>query len=189
MCAENVIRIDLVTNRLTSAPMVALLFFFLTLLAAVKSSSRVPIVNHIRWRRRRIGRCSHPMWDGCRLIWSLLIGLFRSRATLEAENMVLRQQIIVLRRTAPKRLGFNVVDRMTLVGLYRLFPDVRSFAGGRQARDCRSVASGGFQSLVPTVNLIRWRGTPNRAMFPPDVGRLQIDLVAADRLIPIESDA
>jgi hypothetical protein len=60
------------------------------------------------------------------LIWSLLIGLFRSRATVEAENMVLRQQIIVLRRTAPKRLGFNVVDRMILVGLYRLFPDVRS---------------------------------------------------------------
>jgi hypothetical protein len=57
------------------------------------------------------------MWDGCRLIWSLLIGLFRSRATLEAENMVLRQQIIVLRRTAPKRLGFNVFDRMILVGV------------------------------------------------------------------------
>jgi hypothetical protein len=37
-----------------------------------------------------------------------------------------RQQIIVLRRTAPKRLGFNVFDRMILVGLYRLFPDFRS---------------------------------------------------------------
>ena len=67
-----------------------------------------------------------PMLDGCRLIWSLLIGLFRSRTTLEAENLVLRQQIIVLRRTAPKRLGFNVLDRLILVGLYRLFPDVRS---------------------------------------------------------------
>jgi len=29
--------------------------------------------------------------------WSLLIGLFRSRATLEAGNLLLRQQIIVLR--------------------------------------------------------------------------------------------
>jgi hypothetical protein len=28
----------------------------------------------------------------------------------------------------------------------------------------------------------------NRAMLPPDVGRLQIDLVAANRVIPIESD-
>ena len=49
--------------------------------------------------------------------------VIRSRATLEAENMVLHQQIIVLRRTAPNRLGFNVVDRTRLVGLYRLFPN------------------------------------------------------------------
>jgi hypothetical protein len=37
------------------------------------------------------------MWAGCRAIWSLLIGLFRSRATLEAENLVPRQQIRQLR--------------------------------------------------------------------------------------------
>ena len=40
------------------------------------------------------------MWDAWRLLWSLLIGFFRSRASLEAENLALRQQIIVLRRTA-----------------------------------------------------------------------------------------
>ena len=50
------------------------------------------------------------MWDACRLLWSLLIGLFRSRASLEAENLALRQQVIVLRRTAPKRLRFNVLS-------------------------------------------------------------------------------
>src|SRR5829696_721265 len=66
------------------------------------------------------------MLDGCRLLWSLLIGLFRSRAALEAENLVLRQQIIVLRRTEPKRPSFNALDRLILVGLYRRFPDVRS---------------------------------------------------------------
>ena len=88
------------------------------------------------------------MWDGCRLIWLLLIGLFRSRATLEAENLVLRQQIIVLRRTAPKRLGFNVV-RPDDIG--RPLPTVSGCsicAGDRQARDCRSVASGGVSSLL-----------------------------------------
>src|SRR5215208_7649004 len=66
------------------------------------------------------------MLDGCRLLWSLLIGLFRSRAALEAENLVLGQQIIVLRRTAPKRPSFKALDRLILVGLYQLFPDVRS---------------------------------------------------------------
>src|SRR4029079_11918529 len=66
------------------------------------------------------------MFDGCRLIWSLLIGVFRSRATLEAENLVLRQQIIVLRRTAPNRLSLRGFDRLIFATLYRLFPDVRS---------------------------------------------------------------
>src|SRR5262245_61052549 len=66
------------------------------------------------------------MLDGCRLIWSLLIGLFRSRATLEAENLVLRQQIVVLRRTAPKRLSLSGFDRLIFVALYQLFPDARS---------------------------------------------------------------
>ena len=59
-----------------------------------------------------------------RLLWSLLIGLLRSRASLEAENLALRQQIIVLRRTAPKRRGFNNFDRLIIVGLYRLLPGV-----------------------------------------------------------------
>jgi hypothetical protein len=66
-----------------------------------------------------------PMWDACKLLWSLFLGLFRSRASLEAENLALRQQIIVLQRTAPKRLRFNTIDRMIFVGLYRLFPDLR----------------------------------------------------------------
>ena len=65
------------------------------------------------------------MWDACKLLWSLFLGLFRSRASLEAENLALRQQIIVLQRTAPKRLCFNTIDRMIFVSLYRLFPDLR----------------------------------------------------------------
>ena len=65
------------------------------------------------------------MWNACKLLWSLLIGLLRSRASLEAENLVLRQQIVVLRRTAPKRLRFSALDRLIFVGFYRLFPDLR----------------------------------------------------------------
>jgi hypothetical protein len=79
------------------------------------------------------------MWGACKLLWSLLVGLFRSRASLEAENLVLRQQIIVLRRTAPKRLCFNAVDRLILVGLYRLFPDIRHAlaVAGHSMASCR----------------------------------------------------
>jgi hypothetical protein len=38
------------------------------------------------------------MCDLCTLIFGLVVDLFRSRAALEAEVLVLKQQIIVLRR-------------------------------------------------------------------------------------------
>jgi len=64
------------------------------------------------------------MWDLCRLIWWALVGRLRPRAALEAENLLLRQQINVLRRMAPKRPRFGGIDRLIFVGLYRFFPDV-----------------------------------------------------------------
>src|ERR1700686_4574640 len=59
-----------------------------------------------------------------RLICWAVVDLFRSRAALEAEIWTLRQQINVLRRTAPKRLSFSVFDHLVFVGLYRLFPKI-----------------------------------------------------------------
>ena len=66
------------------------------------------------------------MRDVFRLIWWALIALVRSRGRLQAENLVLRQQINVLLRTRPKRLALSRTDRLIFVGLYRLFPDVRA---------------------------------------------------------------
>ena len=60
------------------------------------------------------------MVDVLVLLWSALTRWFRSRARLEAEILVLRQQIDVLRRKSPKRLAFGSFDRMVFVGLYRL---------------------------------------------------------------------
>jgi hypothetical protein len=62
------------------------------------------------------------MRDLCRLVWWPLVGLFRSRAALEAENLVLRQQINILRRMRPKRPAFSSTDRLIFVSLCRLFP-------------------------------------------------------------------
>jgi hypothetical protein len=50
----------------------------------------------------------------------MVVDLFRSRAALEAEILTLRQQINVLRRTAPKKQAFSSIDRLIFVGLYRL---------------------------------------------------------------------
>jgi hypothetical protein len=49
---------------------------------------------------------------------------FKSRARLETENLVLRQQVNVLTRKLPKRLELTNSDRLLLVWLYRLFPSV-----------------------------------------------------------------
>jgi hypothetical protein len=64
------------------------------------------------------------MRDGCSLIWLALVGLFRSRASLQAEILTLRHQLNVLRRKSPERLAFTSIDRLVLAGLYRLAPDV-----------------------------------------------------------------
>ena len=87
----------------------------------------------------RIGRCCCPMWDFCRLTWWALVGLSGSRRALEAENL-LRQQINVLRRAAPKRLLISSIDRLILVDLYRLSPDV-----------------GGALAIVEPDTVIRWQ--------------------------------
>ena len=62
------------------------------------------------------------MAELCSLIFGMVIDLFRSRAALEAEIVVLRQQINVLRRANPKRSQFISIDRLILGGVCRLFP-------------------------------------------------------------------
>jgi hypothetical protein len=64
------------------------------------------------------------MSDLCGLIWCALIGLFRSRAALEAETLVLRHQLNVLRRKSRKRLAFGSIDRLVFAGLYRVAPGI-----------------------------------------------------------------
>jgi transposase InsO family protein len=64
------------------------------------------------------------MRDICRLLWCALVGLFRSRASLEAEILLLRHQLNVLRRKSPKRMAFTDVDRLVFARLYHLAPGV-----------------------------------------------------------------
>jgi hypothetical protein len=64
------------------------------------------------------------MVDALVLLWSALTGWFHSRARLEAEILVLRQQINVLRRRSPRRFVFGNFDRLLFVGLYRLVPGI-----------------------------------------------------------------
>ena len=64
------------------------------------------------------------MTDLLRLILAILASPFKSRAELEAENLILRQQINVLCRRMPKRPALTNVDRLLFVWLYRWFPSI-----------------------------------------------------------------
>src|SRR5215207_5331862 len=91
------------------------------------------------------------MSDLIRLVFGLIVDLFRSRAALEAEIFVLRQQIIVLRRRKATRLPFTAADRLVLGWVCRLFrrlaaPSPSSgrrpyFAGIAQAFDLTGAGS------------------------------------------------
>src|SRR6476620_1022301 len=62
------------------------------------------------------------MRDLLNLIRSMLLGLFRSKTSLEAEILALRHQLNVLRRASPQRPVFSNFDRMIFVCLYRIAP-------------------------------------------------------------------
>jgi hypothetical protein len=62
------------------------------------------------------------MQDLLNLIRWMLLGLFRSRTSLEAEILALRHQL--LRRASPRRPVFSNFDRMIFVCLYRIAPRI-----------------------------------------------------------------
>ena len=53
-----------------------------------------------------------------------LAWLRSSQARREAEILYLRQQLIVLKRSAPPRPRLKAIDRLIFVCLYRLFPSL-----------------------------------------------------------------
>jgi hypothetical protein len=90
------------------------------------------------------------MRDISSLIWLALIGLFRSRASLQAEIVTLRHHLNALRRKSPQRIGFTSIQhrpsgicRVVLAGTWRSgrFED-------RQAGDHDSLASGRRPSVL-----------------------------------------
>jgi hypothetical protein len=78
------------------------------------------------------------MRDVCSLIWLALIGLFRSRASLQAEILTLRHQLNVLRRKSPQRLTFTSIDRLVVLDALK---------------------------IVRPETVIRWHGTGFRAYW------------------------
>jgi hypothetical protein len=57
-------------------------------------------------------------------VLAVLASPFKSKSRLEAENAVLRRQLIVLRRGIKKRAPLTSCDRWFFVQLYRWFPSI-----------------------------------------------------------------
>jgi hypothetical protein len=66
------------------------------------------------------------MIDGLKLLACFVVALFRSKGRLEAEIVVLRHQLNVLRHGMPSRARLTLIDRLFFVWLYRLHPSVLS---------------------------------------------------------------
>ena len=97
------------------------------------------------------------MHELCWLIWRGLIGFFRSRALLQADILVLRHQLTVLRRKSPKRPTFGSIDRLIFAGLYGLAPRVLSaLAIVTPETVIRWHRAGGSLVLAMEVKIARW---------------------------------
>jgi len=108
----------------------------------------------------------------------VLVSPFKTRARLEAEIVLLRHQLNVLRRQAPLKPRLTVGDRLMFVWLYRLFPSVLSAV-----------------SVIGPETVIRWhrmgfrlywrwksRSRGGRPRIPGEIRRLIREMSLANRL-------
>jgi transposase InsO family protein len=104
----------------------------------------------------------------CRMIFGTVVDLFRPRAALEAEILVLRQQIVVLRRGKPGRVPFSVLDRMVLGWVCHLFPKSRDALAIVRPDTVVRWHRAGFRCYW------RWksRPRPGRPAVPPEIRHL-----------------
>ena len=118
------------------------------------------------------------MSDLCRLIWCALIGLFRPQAALETEILVLRHQLNILRRKCPKRVALSSIDRLLLVGLYRLAPGVLGALKIIRPKTLIRWHRAGFRAYW------RWKSRPlgGRPATPADICRLIREMSVANPL-------
>jgi putative transposase len=106
------------------------------------------------------------VWRGLFAVLGILISLCQTSAQLRLENLALRQQLAVLRRSAPKRLKLRPADRLFWVWLRRVWAGWKSALMIVQAETVVAWHRKGFRLFW------RWRihgGKPGRPRVPPEV--------------------
>jgi hypothetical protein len=112
------------------------------------------------------------------LLLHVLVSPFKMPARLEAEIIVLRHQLNVLRRRLPSKPRLTVADRLLFVWLYRLFPSVLNAIGVVQPETIIRWHRAGFRLYW------RWKSHSRggRPKVPVEVCRLIREMSLANRL-------
>src|SRR5256886_3263737 len=115
---------------------------------------------------------------------TLFASLFKSKSRLEAENAVLRHQLIVLQRKMRGRVHLTNGDRLFLVQLYRWFPSILKAitiirpetvvrwhrAGFRRYWRWKSRSAGGRPPIHAELRALIWRmSVDNRLWGAPHI--------------------
>jgi len=109
------------------------------------------------------------MAETLKAVLGTLLSLFQSRSRLQVEILVLRHQLIVLRRTAPKRAPLNAVDRLLFVLLYRLWSGVLDSIAVIKPDTIVRWHRRGFRAL--------WRWKSRRRLGRPRIAKDMRDLI------------
>ena len=113
-----------------------------------------------------------------RALWWVFASLFKSRERLEAENLILRHQLNVVCRSAPRRLRLRNTDRPLFVWLYRLWPGALNSIVIVRPETVVRWHRRGFRAFW------RWKsqGVPGRPRTPKDIRDLIREVSRANPL-------
>jgi len=111
-------------------------------------------------------------------MWSVVAGLFRTRASREAEIAALRHQLNVLGRQSRKRQTFSALDRLIFVALYRLAPGITNVLTIVEPETVIRWHRSGFRQFW------RWksRARPGRPQVPVEIRQLIREMSLANPL-------
>jgi hypothetical protein len=112
------------------------------------------------------------------LLVHVVISPFKAQAQLEAEILLLRHQLNVLRRQVSAKPKLTVVDRLLFVWLYRLFPSVVNAITIIQPETVMRWHRSGFRLYW------RWKSRSHggRPRVPVEIRRLIREMSLANRL-------
>ena len=102
-------------------------------------------------------------------VLAVLASPFRSKLRLEAENAVLRHQLIVLKRRLHGRVRLTNHDRWFLIQLYRWFPSIQQVL-----------------TIIRPETLVRWHRVGFRLYEAPRVKRLFRDQTFLTSFLPFK---